>query len=125
MTMTNTNAAAEGYTSSHVDITHIWLAEISYKPGWRFELRTAPEGFSAVLFISAYVPDPNVQQCMTTITHSFMIAHHQQLQDRETFLATVLAYTKMVEVHEAMEYFKASGVRVCNPHSTAGEVLYH
>jgi hypothetical protein len=46
------------------------------------------------------------------------------LSTREEFMAEVLRCVCMVERHEAMEFLKASGVRVKNPHPSPYEVLY-
>ena len=76
------------------------------------------------LLITAAVPDSaDPTGPPRLFTHTFLLDCHET-HDRETFLAAVLRCVVQLETHEAMEYLKASGERVKNPHPTPGTVLY-
>lgn len=100
-----------------------WLSELAYKPGWSFELRDygsqTTSAFSAMvvhLLISARVPDSNTPEAAPIlITHHFSLSPFC-LESREAFHREVLRHVIMVEAHEAMEYLKVAGERVCTPH---------
>jgi hypothetical protein len=109
-----------------------WLREISYRPGWRFEIRTGSytsNGASLVwpgtnLLITARVPDSNDPDGpLVLFTHTFPLTS-EHLHDRDTFLQAVLVCVMKIEMHEAMEYLRFGGVRVKNPHPEPGLVLY-
>jgi hypothetical protein len=112
-----------------------WLAEVSYKPGWSFELRDGQYSYpyytggtvgtyhaGLSLIISAKVIDSSTLG-ESLIVHT-MPMDPVALSTREDFLAEVLRLVCMVERHEAMEFLKASGERVRNPHPSPTEVLY-
>jgi hypothetical protein len=111
-----------------------WLSEVSYKPGWSFELRDhgySPTGIytgngtfhaGLNLLITAKTLDSNTLG-ETLIVHTFPL-HPDLVTNQEDFLHEVLRCINMVERHETMEFLKASGVRVRNPHPSPTEVLY-
>jgi hypothetical protein len=108
-----------------------WLAEVTYKPGWSFRLMyntTLTSGnYTPVypgvnLIIEAHVTD-STTLASTVIIHTLPFPE-AALWDRDTFFMAVLQLVTMVERHEAMEFLKASGVRVRNPHPSPTEVLY-
>ena len=109
-----------------------WLTEVTYKPGWAFEIRHGSQtGNSAWLAypgvnlcVMAYVPDTNaVEEGPKRFIHTFPL-NPQVLENRERFFAFVLYCVFRVEAHETMEYLRAGGVRVKNPHPEPGVVLY-
>lgn len=106
-----------------------WLEEVTYKPGWSFELlygygssnsNGLPLYNGMNLVIRAAVSESNTGDPIL-IVHTFPI---NEVQTRDEFLAQVLYCVIKVETHEAMEYLKAGGVRVKNPHPFVGQVLY-
>jgi hypothetical protein len=109
-----------------------WLTEVTYKPGWAFEIRhgsmTANSAWTAYpgvnLCVLAYVPDTNaVEAGPKRFIHTFPLSP-DVLYERERFLTFVLHCVLRVEAHETMEYLRAGGVRVKNPHPQPGMVLY-
>jgi hypothetical protein len=109
-----------------------WLEQITYKPGWKFELRFGSGTGNTVngivlysgmnLLVWARVADSNApDNGELWITHTFPI---DQVFTQEQFYQLVLDCVIKVERHEAMEYLKAGGVRVKTPHPEPGLVLY-
>lgn len=116
-----------------------WLAEITYRPGWEFQIQdfsgsafiTNGNGFAGrdgpgvYLLIHATTQDSNHYSTLHLV-HT-MIIYPGEYTERDAFLSAVLRRIVMVETHEAMEFFKVSGVRHRNPHPSEGafrEVLY-
>jgi hypothetical protein len=116
-----------------------WLSELSYKPGWSFELRDNGYGgygdylgnytggttiyhSGLNLIISARVIDSSTLG-EQLIVHTLPM-DPMALSTREDFHKEVLRCVCMVEIHEAMEFLKAMGERVRNPHPSPTTVLY-
>jgi hypothetical protein len=105
-----------------------WLREITYKKGWAFSLvdvgttgTTTAHSMGPSLIVKACVADSNTGNG-TWIEHIVHVSPWE-VESREAFLAAVLRWVCRIEAHEAMEFFKVGGKRLCDPHQD-GQVLY-
>lgn len=118
--------------SSSCFLAEQWLAEVTYKPGWSFSLVEASGPTNTGGYLTLY-PGVNLVVNARTMdsntlgdalfVHTFPLSP-ESVRDRETFLQVVLECVKRVEIHEAMEFLKALGERIRNPHPSLYEVLY-
>jgi hypothetical protein len=113
-----------------------WLNEVTYKPGWRFDLwegfpgtsMPSSYGVPVVLLISAlthdsmYGIDPAAEE-FTRIDHG-MILPDRFVLDKNVFLDAVYQQILLVEQHETREFFRVRGERLFNPHPKPGVVEY-
>lgn len=121
-------------TTASVTFTHpchVWLGNISYRPGWSFEigyctmlLNTTPPTLIE-LRITAKTVESNSLKGDTTLTHVFAL--HSDVLDRLTeneFYDLIFRHIEMVERHEMREFYKINGVRHVDPHRDDNRHLY-
>jgi len=119
------NSRANTLTWPRLDIRYIeqvevWLAQVSYKPGWNIELRTESFAMTGYLNIAiratvadSYHPEKEVEIGSVVV----LPAHFVTLADFAHWLATVL---RDREIHESREWFKVNGRPFDNPHTIDG-----
>src|SRR5689334_22772485 len=92
-----------------------WLADVSYKPGWAFEVYEGTwEG--PHLVITAAVPDAHHEGETTTLdVHSML----PPIMNRDQFYHWLLWRLARIEVHEAREFFQIA------EHLNATATAYH
>jgi hypothetical protein len=94
-----------------------WLAEYSYKPGWRFEVTEGGR-----LVVSAEVPDvdgrtnPDGEPLVLTIARWNNLNPGTHGRERICFELTLRDLIRQIEEHELKEWFRRDGRPVEEPH---------
>lgn len=115
------------------ELVHGWLADVTYKPGWSFEVRTS--GIATIgydggqlrafppqvqLLVHATVPDSNSPEETIPTTHTFAVDPH--LRTPESFYDWLTYAVSAVERHEMREFFRVGGVRHWDPHADPNDL---
>lgn len=121
MTMTSVR------TSTHYEPPHLreLIEQISYKPGWRFDLAFEREddgsGGLQLWIVSDTWDSFNFEQRIR-VRHSFLVPAASY--SRDVWAAWLFDRVRDVETHEAGEFFRIDGVREFAPHHGNGEDPY-
>lgn len=149
MSFTITQSSNQLTTTGTPHIYQYWLSDLTYKPGWSFELRGGdpmdwqityqgettetlwnPSPMGWYLLVNAEVIDSSTLNEITITHHRWFeeLNHRHRYEgflNQEQFNEAVLRVVAEIEMHEAMEFFKSAGLRVINPHGpTASDVRY-
>lgn len=94
------------------------ISRISYKPGWKFELRRETFLYSvtsSMLIITATVKDSRNPENTVEFVMQRMVPEY--LTDQELFLKWVKHTLMECEIHEMREFFRLDGELVDDPHA--------
>jgi hypothetical protein len=111
-----------------VELLEALIPEVAYKPGWSFELWDGErhgEHYvgSAGLTLSIRAQVPNSKSDDTVGVHHIMPVP-VATWDRRTWERWVLDQILLVELHEAMEFYRVGGVALFFPAHGAGRNPY-
>lgn len=101
------------------------IQSISYKPDWRFYMRTFSEdgeirGWQLSIFSNTENSLNHSQRI--NVHHSFLIPPASY--NRDSWVAWIFDRIRDVETHEACEFFQVGGYREFAPHHSNGEDPY-
>lgn len=100
------------------------LADVAYRPGWRFEVAGGlgtfvqpddGEGYLPVLVVSADVPDVHDPD-QTTRINQWQPIPPPMLDDPDMVLGVVDETVARLEAHERHEWLRYRGAHVVDPH---------
>jgi hypothetical protein len=96
---------------------HALVAQTTYKPGWRFSLSTmerSDDGCAGLtLTIRTETRDSNPPHGITHVRHLFPVP--PATYNRTSWQHWLFEQIRLVESHEAAEFFKVDGVRPYAP----------
>ena len=102
------------------------VANLSYKPGWTFELiedfERDPGSYGLTFFIHTFTQNSNPPHADYCVTHLFIVP--AATYDRRSWQHWLFEQFVKVETHEASEFFKVDGVRPYVPTHKPGSDPY-
>lgn len=91
-----------------------WLSRFTYKPGWRFSIRSSYMNDCPELLISHLATDAVTGKGAPMPIRSLVVL--DMVRDYESFKYVLFMSIDKLERHELNEWFKEDGVCVNDPH---------
>lgn len=89
------------------------LNRLSYKPKWKFELRS--EGLSSTIIVKAWVRNSLPPHSDGYVYHTSGFPPINDMSE-DRLVSLVRDYVRRAELHEIDEYFKLDGKLINDPH---------
>jgi hypothetical protein len=91
-----------------------WLAGVSYKPGWTFDVEAGPK--QTMLVVRAAMADSRGGDPLV-VTHRLTLPGRSVVNDRRSFVGWLRHAIGKIEMHERDEWLLVDRARIFDPHA--------